>query len=210
LDLAPPPRLLTKAGVKLTKYSADAFFKVLKRFPGGKAMGSVENFKSLAKQGKAYIASVGAKTLRQVDAATASGAALFRKTGKVDPTKARLATEFATDRSMRMGINEAVDIADKVVDSAKDVLSNSNARDLIKDGIKNGRFKSNQMDIPLDDGLKLIVRRDIGKSAHPFKKGGPDIDHYNFEIHVPSKKPGRFTPSGFNLHVDLNGNVLKN
>jgi hypothetical protein len=143
-------KALTKAGVKMTKYSAAAFFKVLKRFPGGKAMGSVKNFKSLANQEKTYIASVGAKTLLQVDAAIASGAALFRKTGKVDPTKARLATELATDRSMRMGINEAVDIADKVVDSAaklrrsflsENIMSNHAIERLVQRNIATGTKK---------------------------------------------------------------------
>ena len=95
-------------------------------------------------------------------------------------------------------------------DSVGDVLKNKNVGDKIKAAIKNGEFKGKQIEIPLDDGSKLILRRDVGPGARHHVKGHGVVDHYNFQIQVP-KGPGEkgFKKGGFNQHIilDKDGNI---
>lgn len=61
--------------------------------------------------------------------------------------------------------------------------------------------KPNQLETVLDDGTKVIFRRDIGEYAHELKRGtGIKVDHFNVEIQIPGAKTGRFN-SIENLHI---------
>lgn len=76
---------------------------------------------------------------------------------------------------------------------------------------------SHQLETTLEDGTKVIFRRDIGEHAHPIGKNYPEpVDHYNVEVHSPDPtRPGKFIPKQ-NAHIivdqDLNPVeiVLKN
>ena len=62
--------------------------------------------------------------------------------------------------------------------------------------------KPNQLEAILDDGTKVIFRRDIGEHAHPIGKDYPTpVDHYNIEIHASNPaRPGKFIPQE-NVHI---------
>ncbi|MEC0230636.1 RHS repeat-associated core domain-containing protein [Paenibacillus alba] len=66
--------------------------------------------------------------------------------------------------------------------------------------------KGNQLSTELEDGWKIIFRKDVGKDAHPIKPEYPNpVDHYNVEIQ------NSFGNIKGNLHiiVDEFGNVIK-
>ena len=92
--------------------------------------------------------------------------------------------------------------------------SNVKVQQKILDGIRKGEFKGKQLEIPLDDGSKLVLRRDIGPGNHHPLPGsdGRNMDHYNLEIHIPRPdRPDRFRATNYNLHVviDEAGNIVK-
>jgi RES domain-containing protein len=111
-------KALTKLGLQLTKPSTLAFFKVLRKFPGGKVIGTVENLSQLIKQGKHFMGAVGATTLRKAQTASAVGQEMLKTTGNISIDKARLAVDWVTDRKTRMGIKEAVDASSRTVEVA--------------------------------------------------------------------------------------------
>ena len=67
---------------------------------------------------------------------------------------------------------------------------NNNA-DLIKDIIENANIQSythKQIIRTLEDGTKIIIRKDFGENAHNLGKPfNEKMDHYNLEIQVPFK-----------------------
>ncbi|MBR1375798.1 MAG: hypothetical protein IJ566_06910, partial [Cardiobacteriaceae bacterium] len=72
--------------------------------------------------------------------------------------------------------------------------------------------KPNQLETILDDGFKVIFRKDFGKNAHPLNDpnrkltGKGDIEHYNIKFHSPSTtKPGRFKQE-VDWHIVPNSN----
>jgi len=68
--------------------------------------------------------------------------------------------------------------------------------------------KPNQLEAMLDDGSKVIFRRDIGEHAHPIGKDYSNpVDHYNIEIHAANPaRPGKFTPKE-NVHIVVDENL---
>jgi RHS repeat-associated protein len=63
----------------------------------------------------------------------------------------------------------------------------------------------------LDDGTKILIRKDVGTKAHPIGTKYPNpVDHFNIEIHYPRKGlPGRYKlGSDFHLILDKAGNVV--
>lgn len=70
--------------------------------------------------------------------------------------------------------------------------------------------KPNQLEAVLDDGTKVIFRRDIGEHAHPIGKDYPaPVDHYNIniEIHASnSTRPGKFILQE-NVHIVIDENL---
>lgn len=68
--------------------------------------------------------------------------------------------------------------------------------------------KLNQLEAVLDDGSKVIFRRDIGDHAHPIGKDYlTPVDHYNIEIHASNPaRPGKFTAKE-NIHIILDENL---
>lgn len=68
--------------------------------------------------------------------------------------------------------------------------------------------KSNQLETILEDGTKVIFRRDVGENAHSIGKTYPQpTDHYNVEVHVPDPvKTGRYN-SIQNMHVIVDKNM---
>jgi|GEM_PF-1536176 len=77
--------------------------------------------------------------------------------------------------------------------------------------------KSNQLEKTLEDGTKVIFRRDIGEHAHPIGKAYREpVDHYNIEVHSPHPtRPGKYIPEQ-NAHIIIDKNfnlveiILKN
>jgi len=52
-----------------------------------------------------------------------------------------------------------------------------------------------RLEAVLDDGLKVIFRRDVGPKAHPLPGYPKPTDHWNIEVHKPIPgRPGRFEP----------------
>ena len=67
--------------------------------------------------------------------------------------------------------------------------------------------KPNQLEKVLDDGTKVIFRRDVGEYAHEIKRGsGVKVDHFNVEVQEPGAKAGRFN-SRENLHIVIDENL---
>ena len=68
---------------------------------------------------------------------------------------------------------------------------------------------TNQFMAVLDDGTRVIFRKDFGGQAHPFQsgpfKGQGAIDHYNIEIHVPKNSPRGGMKTIENVHIVPDG-----
>ncbi len=85
------------------------------------------------------------------------------------------------------------------------VESTASSPNILQEVLKNAKLtpgKPNQLEAILDDGSKVIFRRDIGEHAHPIGKDYPNpTDHYNIEIHTANPaRPGKFTPQE-NVHI---------
>jgi hypothetical protein len=67
---------------------------------------------------------------------------------------------------------------------------------------------SHQLETVLDDGTKIIFRRDVGEHAHPIGRNYPDpVDHYNIEVHTPDpSRPGRIIREQ-NVHIILDNKL---
>ena len=60
-----------------------------------------------------------------------------------------------------------------------------------------------RLEAVLDDGSKVIFRRDVGSKAHPLPGYPKPTDHWNIEVHKPIPgRPGRFEPAQ-NTHIVL-------
>lgn len=60
------------------------------------------------------------------------------------------------------------------------------------------------METILDDGTKVIFRKDFGDNAYGLPgqfKGQGNIDHYNIELQHPSVIPGRFEAPHSDWHI---------
>jgi len=94
-----------------------------------------------------------------------------------------------------MAAKKAVEFAPKALDLVTDLLKQ--AKPIGK--------KGNQLMTELEDGYKMIFRRDVGEFAHPIGSKYPNaIDHYNIELQ------NSFGNIKFNMHiiVDKFGKVL--
>ena len=85
------------------------------------------------------------------------------------------------------------------------VESTAGSPNVLQEVLKNAKLtpgKPNQLEAVLDDGSKVIFRRDIGEHAHSIGKDYPNpTDHYNIEIHTANPaRPGKFTPQE-NVHI---------
>lgn len=67
---------------------------------------------------------------------------------------------------------------------------------------------THQLETTLEDGTKVIFRRDIGEHAHPIGRNYPEpVDHYNIEVHSPNPaRPGKFIREQ-NAHIIVDQNL---
>ena len=59
----------------------------------------------------------------------------------------------------------------------------------MKNILKNGEIKENNIIAPLDENTQVIFRNDTGANAHPIHSQGYDnpVNHYNIEIQVKTQ-----------------------
>ena len=87
---------------------------------------------------------------------------------------------------------QAAKKADDVVAAAQKAKPNVDLNDLLKKSTPT-KGKPNQSEIVLNDGTKVVFRRDVGENAHKLDKlhsdfvGKGKIDHYNIEVHTPTQ-----------------------
>jgi RHS repeat-associated protein len=94
----------------------------------------------------------------------------------------------------------------KAPDSNQCLPSNeSQLNNPLEEIIKRTRKIDGRLETSLDDGSKIIFRRDIGQNAHPIgKKYQNPVDHFNIEIHKPVKNHlGRFKQTK-DVHIIVN------
>lgn len=77
--------------------------------------------------------------------------------------------------------------------------------------LKIAQDKGGRLEATLDDGTKILFRKDFGAKAHPISPNYlQDVDHYNIEIHIPDTgRAGRFERIlDTHIIVDKNGQVI--
>ncbi len=100
---------------------------------------------------------------------------------------------------------------DEVVGKGKGKI-NGNIKniDKLKQVLRESKRVGDRLETILDDGSKVIFRRDVGEHAHPIgKKYRQPVDHYNVEIHVPTKSGRWKQKENFHIIIDNNGKVIE-
>uniref|UniRef100_A0A7U3YCS3 Pre-toxin TG domain-containing protein n=1 Tax=Geobacillus sp. (strain Y4.1MC1) TaxID=581103 RepID=A0A7U3YCS3_GEOS0 len=100
---------------------------------------------------------------------------------------------------------------DEVVGKGKGKI-NGNIKniDKLKQVLRDSKRVGDRLETILDDGSKVIFRRDVGEHAHPIgKKYRQPVDHYNVEIHVPTKSGRWKQKENFHIIIDNNGKVIE-
>ena len=102
------------------------------------------------------------------------------------------ADDFAGAVAARAAQQTAKKADDVVAATAQKAKPNVDLNDLLKKSTPT-KGEPHQSEIVLDDGTKVIFRRDMGEKAHPLDTlhhdfaGKGNIDHYNIEVHVPKQ-----------------------
>ena len=77
--------------------------------------------------------------------------------------------------------------------------------------LKKSKRVENRLESVMEDGTKIIFRRDLGTNAHPI--GGrylTPVEHYNIEFHSPNRSGGYTKTHNFHIIMDQNGRVVEN
>ena len=102
------------------------------------------------------------------------------------------ADDFAGAVAARAAQQAAKKADDVVAATAQKAKPNVDLNDLLKKSTPT-KGKPNQSEIVLNDGTKVVFRRDVGENAHKLDKlhsdfvGKGKIDHYNIEVHTPTQ-----------------------
>ena len=87
----------------------------------------------------------------------------------------------------------------------------NNGINKLKAVINSSKNVGGRLETKLEDGSKVIFRKDFGKSAHPIRPKFPNsVNHYNIEIHKPIRgQPNRFEQVyDGHIIVDSKGKVI--
>lgn len=102
--------------------------------------------------------------------------------------------------------------AEKIAQTFAEKATSEEGKNIVAKLVATGkRTTEKQIESVLEDGSKVVFRRDIGTHAHglPGKyRGQGKIDHYNIEIQVPNLR-GKFeVKENIHLILDENFNVI--
>ncbi|MBP3221008.1 MAG: hypothetical protein J6M43_03075 [Neisseriaceae bacterium] len=115
-------------------------------------------------------------------------------------------------------VGKAVTTTNKVTTATKttNVATKSGSLNTLKSVLNKAEpfgNRPNQVSTVLDDGTRVIFRKDFGEQAHPLKRklfGNKDINHYNIEIKQPPKQIGQKEKVIQDFHIlpQPNGNHI--
>jgi hypothetical protein len=83
--------------------------------------------------------------------------------------------------------------------------------EIFQEVLNRAKWVGDRLESVLDDGYKVIFRRDVGERAHPLSASGESVDHWNIEVQRPIPgRPGRYEQV-HNTHVilDESGNPVE-
>lgn len=82
--------------------------------------------------------------------------------------------------------------------------------DKIKQIIKNGEIKGNNIISKIDDNTQVIFRSDTGANAHPIRSQGYEqpVNHYNIEIQTKTVAGKWKSKWSYHIILDNEGNII--
>jgi hypothetical protein len=82
--------------------------------------------------------------------------------------------------------------------------------DKVKSVIKDAKPVGDRLETLLDDGSKVIIRKDFGSKAHSIGKKYPKpVDHYNFEIQVKTPRGKWKVKKNYHFIMDKNKQLIE-
>lgn len=106
-------------------------------------------------------------------------------------------------------VGKAVTTTNKVTTTTKttNTATNSSSLNTLKSVLNRAEplgNRPNQVSTTLDDGTRVIFRKDFGEQAHPLNGklfGNKDINHYNIEIKQPATQIGQKEKTIQDFHI---------
>ena len=105
---------------------------------------------------------------------------------------------------------EQKNIAEKAALGANDAADSKTTIEQLKEYIKSGEIKENNIISQIDDNTQIIFRNDTGEFAHPINSNGfsTAVNHYNIEIQIKTSTGRWKSKWSYHIILDNAGNVI--
>jgi RHS repeat-associated protein len=105
--------------------------------------------------------------------------------------------------SKELAEQAAKDAAEEIARAVATKSTSGESANALSEALSRARPSGDRLEAVLDDGGKVIFRRDVGAEAHPLPGYPQPVDHWNIEVQSPIPgRPGRFEPVQ-NTHIVL-------